>query len=385
MNVRDLLIALVRYAVLGGELDIDAVQESLNEKKMATLFKVAKKHDVAHLVCYSLKKIGYCNDGEVWQSFLNEEEQARLRFEMIQADINEICACFEEEKIDYIPLKGAIIRHYYTEQWMRPSCDIDILVREGQLDRAVSALVEKRAYKTDYKKTFHDISLYSPFGMHLELHYNIKEKIEKYDKLLTQVWEFSSKKEENRFEYVQSNEFFIFHLISHMAYHFICGGCGFRSVLDLWLLKNELSIDENKLDALLSQAELSTFYGAMIKLGEYWFEDNNQAAPITLEAETFILLGGIYGTDKQAAATKQIKKGGKLKYFWSRIFLPYESLAILYPIIKKHKILTPFCQIARWLGAIFKGKRVSKEIKNVASVNKEQSEKTRGLLEGLGL
>ena len=84
-------------------------------------------------------------------------------------------------------------------------------------------------------------------------------------------------------------------------------------------------------------------------------------------------------------AAKQVKKGGKVKYFWSRVFLPYESLAILYPIIRKHKVLTPFCQIARWFGAMFKSKRIANEIKAVAVTNDEQITKTKELLKGLGL
>ena len=101
--------------------------------------------------------------------------------------------------------------------------------------------------------------------------------------------------------------------------------------------------------------------------------------------EKFILLGGVYGTAQQSAVTGQIKKGGKVKYFWSRIFMPYEGLAILYPVIKKHKILIPFCQVARWFGALFKRKRISREVKRVAGTDREQIEKTKKLLNDLGL
>ena len=385
MNVRDLLIALVRNAIKSEVLDIDAIKESLSENKLATLFKVSKNHDVAHLVCYALEKNGFSFEGETWERFVSEKEQARLRYEMIQADINEICVCFEDEGIDYIPLKGAALRGLYPEPWMRTSCDIDILVREEDLKRAVKALVEKHSYKTDNKKTYHDISLYSPFGMHLELHYNIKENEPKYDELLTRVWEFSKKAQGFEHKYELTNEFLLLHLTAHAAYHFVNGGCGLRAVLDLWLLETSVELDWDIIIEALERNELAEFYGAIADLGEYWFGAKKEVREIVIETEKFILLGGLYGTEKQAATAKQVKKGGRLKYFWSRIFLPYESLSILYPIIKKHKIMTPFCQISRWFGAIFKSKRIVKETKNIACVGSQEIKKTKELLYYLGL
>lgn len=381
MNVRDLLIALVRYAIKGGALDKGAIEHSLNSKA-ATLFKVAKSHDVAHLVCYALEKNAVSVDSEVWQQFLAEKEQACLRYQMIQADFDEICACLSACSVDYMPLKGAVIRELYPEPWMRTSCDIDVLVHEKDVDRAVDALVKERAYKTDYKKTYHDVSLYSPFGMHLELHHNIKENEPKYDEILTQVWEFSNPQQ--GCQYAQTMEFLIFHLTAHAAYHFVHGGCGLRSVLDLYVL-GVCGYDKDKLAKLLEKAGLFRFYSEIIALGEYWFGGRETVGQTVLDAEKYILLGGAYGTAKQGTTAGQAKKGGKFKYFWSRIFMPYESLAVLYPVIKNHKILTPFCQVRRWFGALFKGKRIAKEIKNVTAADREQVEKTKKLLNDLGL
>lgn len=383
MNVRDLLIALVRNAIKGEAIDKSILKKFLNAEKLAILYKISKKHDIAHIVAYSLEQIGFSLEGESWELFLKEKEQACLRYEMIQADILEICDFFESESIDYIPLKGAVIREYYPEPWMRTSCDIDILVREEDIDRAVHALVEKCAYKTNYKKTYHDVSLYSPFGMHLELHYNIKENEPKYDGLLTQVWNFSSKEKCNR--YIQSKDFLLFHMIAHAAYHFTRGGCGMRSVIDLWLLNEKEDFDREALLELLSKAELVKFYQAIILLGEYWFDGKSSCDQTVLELEKYILLGGVYGTAQQGTVVGQIKKGGKFKYFWSRIFMSYESLSVLYPVIKRHKILTPFCQMARWFSVIFKRKRITREIKRATGTDHEQIEKTKKLLDELGL
>ena len=385
MNVRDLLIALVRNAIKGEALEKEEIAKSLTNEKLATLFKVSKKHDVAHLIAYALEKNGFSFEYEAWGLFKNDISQAKLRYEMMQADINEICTCFEKEGIEYILLKGAIIRQYYPQPWMRTSCDIDILVHEEDLNRAVSLLKRDYSYEVKGKKGYHDISLFSPYGMHLELHYNIKEGIDEYDKILTQVWEFSRSSKENRYKYLQSGEFLIFHLIAHMAYHFINGGCGLRSVLDLWILNKSVKVNKEALGKLLDKAGLGRFCNAMLELGEYWFENINSASESIEETEKFILLGGVYGIRKQGVATSKARADGKFQYLIHRIFMPYERLAIIYPVIKKHKALTPFCQIARWFGAIFKRKKVKAELKALADLNAEQIDKIRALLNYLGL
>ena len=79
MNVRDLLLTLIRCAIKGETLDVDEVKGALSEEKMAVLYKVAKSHDVAHLVCYALEKIGIIfENGDTWQAFLKEKDNGHF-------------------------------------------------------------------------------------------------------------------------------------------------------------------------------------------------------------------------------------------------------------------------------------------------------------------
>ena len=148
-------------------------------------------------------------------------------------------------------------------------------------------------------------------------------------------------------------------------------------------MREELEKDE--LFSLLNESGLFEFFEKISELAEYWFGKRNEVSELVLEMEKHILLGGTYGTSGQSVAFKSAKKGGKFKYFISRIFMPYESLAILYPVIKKHKILTPFCQVARWFGVIFKSKRIAKEMKKIAAMDKSQIEDISAMLDKLGL
>ena len=122
-----------------------------------------------------------------------------------------IIKLLEENKVDYLPLKGSIIQAYYPEPWMRTSCDIDILVKEEDLARAVDTLKEKLAYTSDDRRNYHDISLYSPNGVHLELHFSIQENMESIDDLLSRVWDYAVLVEGREYQYQQTNEYFLFH------------------------------------------------------------------------------------------------------------------------------------------------------------------------------
>lgn len=57
---------------------------------------------------------------------------------------------------------------------MRTSCDIDVLVREIDSEKAKSVLVDEYGYVYRGKGS-HDISLFSPTNTHIELHYDFIE------------------------------------------------------------------------------------------------------------------------------------------------------------------------------------------------------------------
>ena len=66
--------------------------------------------------------------------------------------------------------------------------------------------------------------------------------------------------------------------------------------------------------------------------------------------------------------------------------MPRKNLEVLYPKLKKHKILLPFCQVKRWF-KVFDRQKYNK-IKRITdarnSVNSKDSEKIRDMLDFLG-
>ena len=233
INLTSALTELIKSAVLDEPMSREL---ELTDEQISELYRLSKFHDIASIVGSSLIDGGFVKSTDLRDKFQKEIMLSIYREKQISYELSRISMALREAKIDFIPLKGSVIRPLYSKPWLRTSCDIDVLVRESWLDTAVAILTEKLGYTTDGKRAFHDVSLYSPSGVHLELHFNIKEVNVKMDPILDKVWEHSAPISDGDAEYRQSIEFLIFHIIAHTAHHFSTGGCGIRPFVDLWLL-----------------------------------------------------------------------------------------------------------------------------------------------------
>lgn len=373
-----LLFEAIASAIVGTPIS----QKSISSHELEVLFTASRAHDVAHLVGYSLDKSGLLDDSEISQSFKKQVYLSIYRQQLLDHETEKICSVLESEGIDHLALKGARMRSLYPQPWMRTSCDIDILIKEGDLEKAIDSLVEKLKYSKG-KMNYHDISLFSESGVHLELHFNIRENMKTIDPTLDKVWENSCLTEGTKHRYEQSTEFFIFHNVAHMSYHFTHGGCGIRPFIDLYLIKNKLSFNEDNLRILLHECGLERFYESILELSEVWLGEQEHTE-ITNQMEDYILRGGVYGSFENGVSAQQEINGGKLRHVMSKVFIPVDVLKVQFPIIEKHRYLTPVMQVARWFKVIFNG-RAFREINCGAGIGKEQSQITKNLLVSIGL
>lgn len=381
-NVVDILFALLRFEICGSKLTKKTL-DSITPEILPELLTISKKHDLAHLVGHALYRNGLIfKDDERYEAFEKLLYMAVFRYESQNYEFERICNTLEQNKISFIPLKGLVLRQYYPEPWMRTSCDIDILVKPCDLNRAIKVLINSLKY-TVGKRDFHDITLYSPSGIALELHFDTVEegRANNAKEVLASIWE-SAVCKKNSFNYSMSDEMFYFYHIAHMAKHFEIGGCGIRTFLDLWVLQKNRK-DNN---SLLEVGGLLKFAAAATKLCNVWFS-GERATQLSTELEEYILNGGIYGYMKNRVLVGQIKMGGKFKYIINRVFLPYNSLKYIYPIIQSKPWLTAVFEVVRWFKLLVNGRIKSSlsELSTNNSLTKEQSDSISDLLDNLGL
>ena len=359
---------LIGNEICGNTIDRDLF-ENFTEDDAKRLYCLSSYHDVAHIVGNALIKNALIGEGDAKERFGKEVFKAVYRYEKMQFEYGEICRLLEERKIPFVPLKGAVIRKFYPEEWMRTSCDIDVLVKEEDEKRATDALTESLGY-TFRSRNYHDVSLMSENGVHLELHFSIKEHIDKLDAVLGRAWDYAAPVKDGGYEYAFTEEFFIFHQYSHAAYHFLSGGCGVKPVLDVFVMKND-SRDEDKLSELLNEAGIGIFADKLNMLANAWF-GGGEYDSVTEEMEKYLISGGVYGNEVNYTAASRAKKNSKAGHIASRIWLQYRDLVVQYPALEGKRILQPFYEIRRWF-RLFKRSTLKRSV-NELKINREMSE-----------
>ena len=136
---------------------------------------------------------------------------------MIISEAKKISKLFSD--IDFVFLKGThLINSFYKDPALRPSRDIDILVREDEIDRAIQILITKgykfksflNLYGSNQSNSYkYEIPpLISKDGITIEMHYKIENS---YEPCKFRESFLSSKTEDN----FLSTENLILHLIYH--------------------------------------------------------------------------------------------------------------------------------------------------------------------------
>ncbi len=392
---RELLIKLIRFALLQGYAERDGTQApepiSLSAEEISLLgevYKLGEKHDILPLAAKALDYIELPDVAkEAKAAFDKQKFLAVYRSNLLICEQEQLRRVLNEAGIDFVLLKGAHLRALYPEAWQRTSSDIDVLVHKEDHDNVIKLLSKELAYEFRYTST-HDALLFAPSGIHLELHFMLVENLKNTETLnmLRDVWNNAKKKSDNDFEYVLTDEMFYFYHLAHMAKHVSNGGCGIRSFIDLYLLNTRVDYDADKRNSITERGGIVKFARSVEKLAFAWFGEADYDE-MSLILEDYIFLGGAYGTIKNNVAIEIGKKGGRWKYMLSRIFIPSKDIWIRYPISKKFKILTPFMQVRRWFSLLGKKSRraVSDKICEALNYDKEKDYYVNKLLSELDI
>ncbi len=374
--VETLFLSQLR-SVLFGEI---VKLEMVNPETLSELLTLCARHSVTPIVAEGLSRHGLLQDRGVADLYRQFSYKAFVRWQQQEAELSRITELFEKYKVVNVLLKGSVIRNYYPEPWMRTSCDIDILIHEEQLKEAEKFLVSELGYRRE-NKTNHDVMLVAPNGVHLELHFDLDEK----GLSLDDVWK-TAVLYKGQYQFVFSPELFVMHHISHMAKHFILGGCGIRTLIDLWYLEKNLLYNREILKQKLSDNGLLKFYENVSALLSTWMTGE----ALTEQQEnllTFIVNGGVYGNRENRLFINQKMGKTMVLHLLSRIFPSLRSMRYLYPVLIKHPALLPFYYVIR-LFSLMKPTKIhnaGEELKSFNNLNDETLSEATKILKQLGL
>jgi len=367
------------FAVIRAGLDQSIGPIMLSSSDCEKLMQIGLRQSILPIIYRGLKNSGVSED------VVQGCDQARLKDTkqyILQNDaLKRIAAALDDAQIPFIPLKGAVLRELYPAPELRTSCDIDVLVKEDDLEKAVKT-IENATDFVKKKRYYHDISMVNSQA-HLELHFSILENMENIDKFLSRVWDYAVPDDVSR--YRLTPEFQIFHIVAHMSYHMVHGGLGIRPFLDLWLLRTKTEYYEETVRQMCSDCSILTFYEKCCDLVDSWMT-GKQAPEELAKLEEYVLIGGVFGNKENALASKQREHRG-FSYFFHRVFMRRVLLEAEYPELREKPYLMPICQMKRWLRLLNPKKReqIRKEITNVLVMKPEKIDSFDKLLASLGL
>ncbi len=377
------IVALIKNAVFDSPLPED-FPKSFSDEEAEDFFRIAKGHDLAHLVAASLKKNEIHLSGEVGVKFQKQLFMSVFRCEKMQYELKRLSELLEKAEIPFVPLKGSILRAYYPEAWMRTSCDIDLFVSDCDLDRISRFLTESAGYEADGQWNG-ERSFHTPDGIHLEVHF-YEEADDEEGLIFREILDHVAPVDGFRYRMQMEWEYFYVHHVLHMAKHFSHGGCGIRPFLDLVLIRNKISLDSDRKKAYLEKFNLTAFARAAEDLASVWFGTASHTA-LTEQMEDYLFSAGIYGSIENKVALEKSGKGKNLSGFFAHVWLSFDDIKHQYPAMIRHKWLYPFCQFRRWFRLIFCGglKRSLSHLHHNRTMSAEKVDRVAHLMDELNL
>ena len=303
--------------------------------------------------------------------------------------IEKLLDTFENNGIDYIPLKGSRMRPLYPKPELRTMGDADILIRLEQYESIVP-LVQALGYRP-YSQTDHDHSWDSK-DLFLELHHVLLAPDEVgFTPMQADGWSVAHPVKGCRWGMRTEDEWL--YQFGHFVKHYSTG-IGIRHVADLWMfLKHHPQMDDAYISERLQKLRLEEFYGNVMGLIKLWFEDGPDNETLQFMNDYIFACGSwgtsqnhqlgdvVKGTTKNESVASQF--GKKLVKF---LFPGREAVEKTFPVVKKHRWLYVPLLPVRPIYRLFKERSIGKIwLQTARSYESTRVDEKRRQLEMVGL
>lgn len=321
------------------------------------LLSLAGQHSVANIACYSIEKLQEQPPADLMHRWQEIKNKAVVKDITQRAEYKKIADTFEKAQLRMLPLKGVRLKNLYPKPDMRLMSDLDILIDEQSNDAAKQLMLQMGYAFEGSASACHDNYHKLPV-MSIEIHHRLF--VEQYEKLCEYASGTLARAELTEgyhFVYQMTDEelyiFFFMHLHKHMSN----AGSGIRSVMDCYLLNQDLwgKIDQDYVRQMLTELELWEFAEQMRALAQVWFAGGESNAQMDALAE-WIFSSGTYGTLSHCIA-KQVKQDGRIKFILKKIFPSMKNMKYQYPMLHNAPILLPYCWINRLFVMALKKRR----------------------------
>lgn len=307
--------------------------------------------------------------------------------------ISHLLSEFENNGIDYMPVKGSILKMVYPKPELRPMGDADILIKKEQYSK-IKPILENLGYEYGTEGLC-EIIWKKKGQLYLELHKTLVPKnVEDYYVHFGTGWGSAVKIEgyEHRFE-LSPEDHYLF-VFTHFARHYRAAGIGIKHFVDIWMYNKIYgNMDYEYINKRLEEIGLKEFHKNVLETLDVWFE-NKKNTEMSDFITSIIFSSGAFGLQSKAILSEAVKRKGKneninsakhSKLLWL-VFLPYKLMCLKYSILKKAPILLPIFWLIRAVNALFlKMNKVKKYWGNIQTLDNKEVDEYKQALNFVGL
>ena len=378
------VITLLKAAITGEGAQLP------QEFDMAAALLLMKRHHASPLLYEGAVRCGISPKDLAMLQLFQSCYRTLLKSEGQMREIRRIFTAFDENGIDYLPLKGCRMKSLYPKPELRVMGDADILIRLEQYEAIRPIMISlgfREGSETDHELVWKSDALY------LELH---KHLIPSYNKDLYGYfgtgWQRAIR--ENAGYHVMSEEDEWIFLFTHFAKHFRDGGIGCRHVVDLWVyLRSHPELDEVYIRAGLESLQILEFYDNIRRLIDVWFGGSEWDEKTELISR-FIFASGSFGQDEVRLMSRTVRdtrkgeknRNGRLVYLRETLLPDVATLEGKYRVLKKAPWMLPAVWVYRPFYKVFaEGETLKKQKRNLQAVSDENLDARQQMLEYVGL
>lgn len=298
--------------------------------------------------------------------------------------------------IDYVLMKGYILKDYYPVPELRTYGDIDLVIRREDRERT-HALMQDLGYrvKTDWEPVYSYVGPMEHYELHTELlETDISEAVDCRD-YFRDLWQHVAPDGDHRYRFTP--EFHFLYLLAHLAKHVTGSGAGARMYLDLAACIRHFGeeLDWSWVRVELEKTRLADFANTALTFVETYF---GVKSPLPLTAvDTDVLEelaritadGGIFGRvglDSGVNTLKdQAENATRLQTVFRRLFPAAKTIETRYTYLQGNPWLLPVA----WIHRLFRTRETwsehTQEAKSILHADLKEVRSARQLQDSIGL
>lgn len=376
------IMELIKCALKGTAPRLD---QSFNFEEA---YSFAQERQITPILFYGAMNLPGFMDTSVGKMFFKSTMNLSFFCQEQSQAIEDVHNAFKENSVNFLMVKGTVLRSLYPYPEMRLMSDADILIKEEEYPQ-IKPIMASLGFTEEYESNHELVWKRGEFT--IELHKRLVPSYNKdYYKYFGDGWKIATVKDDNSNEYYMSPEDSLIYNFVHYAMHYRNGGIGVKHVTDFYVMMDKYpQLDLEYIEKELDNLELLEFWKNTRHLLDVWF-NSASSDEITDFMTAKIFNSGTYGTleaklNSEAVRTQNDGKNVKAKKLWALIFPPLAGMQQKYPVLNKAPVLLPLLWVFRWLQAIFKPSKIKAQKKNLDMISDESVSQFHNELKYVGL